>query len=130
VGDVKDFFQNGPELMAAMELLRQYESTEHKYVLNEVRWKQVRKAFNSICEFFRESDSDARIEFKIESIGTVASVWIKTDSISIMDIPAFIEVIKVANNLSIDPLLNGKIKIAMTFADIAYEIVPKKPKKK
>lgn len=132
MGEVREFFRDGPELKEMLELLRQYESEEHKYILNEVRWKQVRNAFKAICDFFEQNEFDASIKFKIESIKTVASIWIETDYVAIMDIPAFIDIIKVANNMSIYPKIDEKMIITLTFLDIATEVVltPRKPKRK
>lgn len=101
MGEIREFIYEGPELLAAMEEIRQYESREHKYILNDLRL--VKKAYESIRAFFEREEQKAIVRLKIESLKTVASIWIETDYITVMDIPGFIDIVRLANNFEVYP---------------------------
>lgn len=94
-----------------------------EYVLNEERWADVKFEITRIANFFLESEPEAKVEFQIlphfaEHCGLIVEVY----DFATNDVVRFCELICSADNIYIDALPNGKVRLCFGYNDIAKRV--------
>lgn len=102
------------------ERMEKEQAGKIKYVLNELRYAQVEKAYKAIRSFIIGENPQADISLHANAISKSGmAIWIVTDEISVFDIPAFQNMIKDADNFEIHPRNDDKLEASISFNNVA-----------
>lgn len=97
------------------------EDAKRVYVLNPAKYNDMLRSYAILQRLFPAPK--AQITYQLnEHFRGVGSIRIETQLADISDPTALLVVVRAANTFEIYPLLNGKVRIAFTFADIATAV--------
>ncbi len=124
--NVLDFyvFRESVEMLELYQAIREEQEAEArgdiKYVLNELRFAQVKKSYEAIRSFILSENKSAKVELKPGALSkTYMAIWIETDELNVLDIKKFFDVLEPANTFGVYPLLNETIRIIIGYDNVA-----------
>lgn len=98
----------------AAEILK---DEEKPTVLSPGKYRQVEFVYK--CMQYLMSGTNAEVSYKLfEPVKTMASVCVESDVIEIQDMRWFSRASKMASNVEVYPLTNGKVRMEFTFHGI------------
>lgn len=118
------FIFMGEKMYEFAEMLKERMEAEEagkiEYVINELRYAQVSKAYKAIRAFILSENPKAKVSLQARQFaGTIMDICIETDEISVFDIPAFQQALQDASNFEIHPTLDETVVATIAFNDVA-----------
>lgn len=102
-----------------LEMYDEWQSNPHIYMVNRIQMQYLKAAYDNLEHLIHRHSADVKIEVKMNEFNDgAASITAETDEIVVKEIKSFIAVIEHASNFEVYPLLNGNMRIAITFNDL------------
>ena len=124
MGKVLDFKYGGFDFSELESLYRERLELEDagkiRYVLNELRFAQVLKAYRGIRKFILDNNPRAEVFVAAGALTkTRMDIIIVTNEISVFDIPAFQSLLQDADNFEVYPRTDDKLGASVAFTNVA-----------
>lgn len=101
--------------------LQMAEANKSLYTINKKRYAEMQKAYKLLKELVLECDPDAQFECKCrDPFQDICDIGVRCAELDVMtqDMPAWEEIVNLADNFSVTPIQGNRIWITFTFLDV------------
>lgn len=101
--------------------LQMAEANKSLYTINKKRYAEMQKAYKLLKELVLECDPDAQFEYKCrDPFQDICDIGVRCAELDVMtqDMPAWKEIVNLADNFSVTPIQGNRIWITFTFLDV------------
>lgn len=109
-------------LDALVEMLKKSENGRVK-VVNPMRYAQLRKAAADLKVLLHETTEEFEMEVKTDPLFNYGAITVELENMCVANPIAFAQAVCAADNFEVYPLVNGKIRMDITFHAVLETIM-------